>query len=277
MTAGFHSLGLGVGVWQLKTIRQMSSPSQPLVIHVPLLVCYSRQPSILLVWQGLHKPSNLDAYFINFSQDCFCSSTCRVGLFYQLRKKKPLTDVRKHTGVPQSGCIREQTGHSKFAFWHSEITTRQQADLHEVTKASVSTENASSAAFLHAVDVCFLDGIWSLLLLWRASGLSVTCIGAVTSLISVETQHIGHADKSKVAHYFYWSSPLRVDIRHNESVIGIYSSPIILTSQHLIICNIFSLTLSKAVLLLLSRRWELKERDAHRLGVSHSLPPTPCL
>lgn len=94
-----------------------------------------------------------------FTRTAFVLAHAEWVCFINSGKKKTLTDVRKHTGVPQSGCIREQTGHSKFAFWHSEITTRQQADLHEVTKASVSTENASSAAFLHAVDVCFLDGI----------------------------------------------------------------------------------------------------------------------
>lgn len=155
-----------------------------------------------------------------------------------------------------------------LAQWNNNQTAQ---GLIKVTKASISTKDASSAAFLHAVDIWFFDGIWSLLLLWRASGLSVTCIVAVTSLISVETQRISRSDKSKVAHYFYWSSPLRVDIRHNESVIGIYSSPIILAPQHLIICNIFALMLSKAVLLFFSHRWELKDRDAHRLGVSRPL------
>lgn len=33
-------------------------------------------------------------------------------------------------------------------------------DLHKVTKASISTENASPAAFLHAVDICFFSFIY---------------------------------------------------------------------------------------------------------------------
>lgn len=74
----------------------MSSPSLPLVIHVPLLVHYSRQLSILLVWQGFPKSSNLDAHFIHFLQDWFCSNTYKDRLFYQIRKKKIL-DVRENT------------------------------------------------------------------------------------------------------------------------------------------------------------------------------------
>lgn len=148
-------------------------------------------------------------------------------------------------------------------------------DLHKVTKASISIENSSPAAFLHAVDIYFFDRVCFLSLLWTVPELSVTCTKAVTEVISMETEHISHGNKSRDACYFYQPYPLHIDRSSNESVISVYSFPLILMPQHLIIFNALALTFSEPVLMVLSQRRELEEWDAHRLDLSLLTPSSP--